>query len=41
MNNVYQKGEFFNPTQLTMFQQLELFCCFKPQGIVEMNFETF
>ena len=40
MNSVYQKGEFFTPTQLTMFQQLELFC-FKPQGIVEMNFETF
>ena len=41
MNNVYEKGEFFTPTQVTMFQQLELICFFKPQGIVEMNFETF
>ena len=41
MNNVYEKGEFFTPTQVTMFQQLELICCFRPHGIVEMNFETF
>ena len=41
MNNLYEKGEFFTPTQVTMFQQLELICCFRPHGIVEMNFETF
>ena len=41
MNNLYEKGEFLTPTQVTMFQQLELICCFRPHGIVEMNFETF
>ena len=41
MNNLYEKGEFFTSTQVTMFQQLELICCFRPHGIVEMNFETF
>ena len=41
MNNVYEKGEFFTPKQVRMFQQLELTCFFRPYDIVEMNFEIF